>query len=124
MILFCTYICKFAFYFRGVFLNAFRIPPDFDDTFVNLGLGSLLTDLKSVFPNEQAQWSHDNTNLSSIFDALKHYAYRPFSNESRVNTIDPRTYFYLRKFLEKASSYGQDVALVPTWVSVIYCNCV
>ncbi|XP_046335266.1 uncharacterized protein LOC124117416 isoform X3 [Haliotis rufescens] len=104
---------------EGVFLNAFRIPPDFDDTFVNLGLGSLLTDLKSVFPNEQAQWSHDNTNLSSIFDALKHYAYRPFSNESRVNTIDPRTYFYLRKFLEKASSSGQDVALVPTWIQDI-----
>ncbi|XP_067659668.1 uncharacterized protein [Haliotis asinina] len=104
---------------EGIFLNAFRIPPDFDDTFVNLGLGALLTDLKSSFPNEQAQWSLDNANLSSIFDALKHYAYRPFSNESRVNTIDPRTYFYLRKFLEKAGSSGQDVALVSTWIQDI-----
>lgn len=95
----------------------FKIPPDFDDTSVNLGLGSLLRDNVIHFPYASAAWEGQNSNLSSVFNAMKHYAYRPLSGDRRVNTIDTRTYFYMRKFLEKAASEKKDVSLVTTWVS-------
>ena len=93
------------------------IPPDFDDTFVNLGLGSLLAEVKQDFPASHAQWLSQNTNVTSVFDALKKYAYRPMSDNDAVNVIDCRTYFYLRYFLEEAKKNQEDIALVPTWVS-------
>jgi len=92
------------------------IPPDFDDTFVNLGLGSLLAEMKDEFPETHAQWMSQNTNVTSVFDAVKKYAYRPMSSDVNVNAIDCRTYFYLRYFLDKVPK-GEDVMLVPTWVS-------
>ncbi|KAK6167741.1 hypothetical protein SNE40_021702 [Patella caerulea] len=99
---------------RAMFEDAFHIPSDFDDTFVNVGLGSLLASAKSELPSAFTTWQQHNTNLSSVIDAVTRYAYKPFSNDQRVNTIDPRTYYYMREFLEKAG--GTDLALVPTWI--------
>ncbi|XP_012938109.1 uncharacterized protein LOC101859330 [Aplysia californica] len=101
---------------RETFARAFHIPPDFDDTFVNLGLGSLLYQMKDTIPGAWEIWSSQNTNISSVFTALKKYAYRPFSGDRSVNTIDTRTYFWIRGFLDEASAAKQDVALVSTWV--------
>ncbi|KAK3098312.1 hypothetical protein FSP39_018295 [Pinctada imbricata] len=101
---------------RDLFRNAFMIPPDFDDTFVNLGIGSLLQEVSSDFPQSSKLWKEKNSNLTSVFDALKKYAYRPMSNDSKVNSIDPRTYMYLHPFLEEAMTRNEDIALVPTWV--------
>ncbi|KAK3602723.1 hypothetical protein CHS0354_017166 [Potamilus streckersoni] len=101
---------------RDGYLRAFLIPPDFDDTFVNVGLGSLLTEAAADFPQSHQQWLSQNTNLTSVFDGLKKYAYRPLSKNDAVNTIDCRTYFYLRHFLEKQVDDKQDIALVPTWI--------
>lgn len=100
---------------RFNFAAAFHIPPDFDDTFVNIGLGSLFaSDIR--FAGEAEQWRRQNKNLTSVFAALKKYAYRPFSLDQRINTIDPRTYFYLHDFIEKSSLSGGDLALVSTWI--------
>lgn len=99
---------------RDMFAAAFHIPPDFDDTFVNIGLGSLLKEIPG-YSNLFAKWQSTNSNLTSVLHALKRYAYRPHSNNTRVNTIDPRTYFYLHKFL--AATNKTDAAFVPTWVS-------
>ena len=68
--------------------HVFQITPDFEDTFVNLGLGALLTDVKGDFSESHAQWKSQNTNLTSIFDALKKHAYRPMSERDAVNSID------------------------------------
>lgn len=108
--------------FRDGYRHAFQIPPDFDDTSVNLGMGSLIRDMALEFPQSNAKWQMRHSNLSSVFSALKHYAYRPMSNESRINTIDTRTYFYMRKFLEWAKSEGRDVALTATWVIFCFCH--
>ncbi|KAH9489151.1 hypothetical protein Btru_052326 [Bulinus truncatus] len=104
---------------KQIFLRAFHIPPDFDDTYVNLGLGSMLYQLRDQLPEAWSLWHSQNTNLTSVFDALKKYAYRPFSDDPNLNTIDPRTYFYIRKFLDKAKADGGDIALVPTWIQSI-----
>ncbi|KAK3583466.1 hypothetical protein CHS0354_025598 [Potamilus streckersoni] len=98
------------------FLLAFHIPPDFDDTFVNLGVGALLGFNIADFNDEWNMWYSRNRNMSAVFDALKKYAYRPFSSDNRVNSIDPRTYFYMRYFLSDSKSIGGDLALVTTWV--------
>lgn len=103
-----------------MFRSAFVIPADFDDTFVNLGLGTILKEMSDEFPESYALWKKENTNITSILDALKRYAYRPTSKDQRVNTIDPRTYFYIRRFLEDSASNGEDIALVPTWVKMYY----
>lgn len=100
---------------RSMFAAAFHIPPDFDDTFVNVGLGSLLTS-DGRFPAAAEKWRQQNKNLTSIFNAVKKYAYRPFSSDQRINTIDTRTYFYLHDFIEKSSTAGTDLALVTTWI--------
>jgi hypothetical protein len=101
---------------RKAFLRAFQIPPDFDDSFVNLGLGALLKDLSQYLPAAFGQWTDKNTNITSLFDALRKYAYRPFSNDPNLNTIDTRTFYYMRHFLADAASRKEDIALVPTWV--------
>ncbi|XP_067659236.1 uncharacterized protein [Haliotis asinina] len=100
---------------RGVYTLAFHIPPDFDDTFLNIGLGSILAEMPQ-YSEAFKLWLSHNTNLTSVFDALKYYAYRPFSGDQRVNTIDTRSYYYLRAWLEQEKAVGHDVALVPTWV--------
>ena len=56
-------------------MPVFKIPPDFDDTFVNIALGSLLME-GGQFPAATQQWKGQNKNLTSVFDSLKRYAYR------------------------------------------------
>lgn len=73
--------------------------------------------MQDQFPESHAQWQSQNTNVTSVFDALRKYAYRPMSSDVNVNAIDCRTYFYLRYFLEKVPR-NENVMLVPTWVSV------
>jgi len=104
---------------KSGYLRAFHIPPDFDDTFVNLGLGSLLADMATDMPKSFATWKGHNSNLTSVLAALRKYAYRPFSNNEAINSIDPRTYYYLRHFLDYANAKNLSVAIVPTWVQDI-----
>ena len=62
--------------FRDTYIKAFHIPADFDDTFVNIGLGSLLKEKSRSFPKSFSTWSERNSNLHSVFPILKKYAYR------------------------------------------------
>ncbi|XP_071111866.1 uncharacterized protein [Haliotis cracherodii] len=101
---------------RDGYMSVFHVPPDFDDTFLNIGLGSMLKETSHTFPEASDLWKSQNSNLTSVFDALKRYAYRPFSGDQRVNTIDSRSYVYLRKWLEQEEKAGNDVVLVPTWI--------
>ncbi|XP_035678143.1 uncharacterized protein LOC118416934 [Branchiostoma floridae] len=96
--------------------NAYRIPPDFDDSSLNLGLGTQLLQLKDSFPLAYQSWASNNTDLQSLQNHLKSYAYRPLSKDNNANTIDPRTYYYMRPFLEKAAKTGDQIALVTTWI--------
>lgn len=45
---------------------------------------------------------------------------RPMSGDRNTNTVDPRTYFYLREFLEKFKSAGETIVLIPTWVRFFF----
>ena len=48
-----------------MFLQAFRVPPDFDDTFVNLGMGALLHEMREDFASSYATWTKSNNNLQT-----------------------------------------------------------
>ena len=93
-------------------------PSDSDDTFSWLGLGAMLKmagDQQGTFAGPLQAWLEANPNISSAFAAVKEYSYRPFSQNSNSNTIDTRSYYALRSYLEQAKASSNDVALVTTW---------
>ena len=59
-------------------------------------------------------WKENNSDFTQIFKDMKKYAYRPFSTDERA-TIDPRTYFVLREYLNSIAEEHYPVAYVPTW---------
>jgi len=103
---------------RYSIVQAFKIPADFDDTFVNIGLGSLLMEQRLSFPNAFVEWTLNNTKLELAFDALKTFSYCPFQQDLDCSLIDPRTFFYLRDFLYEYENQG-DIALPATWAENI-----
>ncbi|EGG16616.1 hypothetical protein DFA_07594 [Cavenderia fasciculata] len=103
------------------FKVAFEIPPDSDDSGVNLALGYQLSTIKHMYPQTYQTWQLANPNTSNVFSTYLEYAYRPFTNESSdSNSIDPRSYFMMHEFLESLSSDLQDSFLLPTtWMMSI-----
>jgi hypothetical protein len=100
-------------------LNAFCIPPDFDDTYLNLGLGATLSKLKNQYPKVYNSWLSNNTEINRLAEVTSKYAYRPFDLDIDKNVIDTRTYFWSREFIYEAQSAGQPLALITTWIQNI-----
>ena len=63
-------------------------------------------------------WKTNNTNFTHAFQALKKYAYRPFSS-SENSVIDPRTYFYMREYLHSIQNRNAPAAFVTTWLHLV-----
>ncbi|XP_071949300.1 uncharacterized protein [Antedon mediterranea] len=101
------------------YFSAFLIPSDFDDTYLNIGMGAILKNCQKDFPTLYNTWSKQNTNYQTAFQDLKKFAYRPMSEELDENAIDTRTYYYLRGFLQEAKENSQSVSLITTWVQNI-----
>ncbi|RNA27111.1 transmembrane [Brachionus plicatilis] len=97
-------------------LDAFSIPPDFDDSYLNLGLGAALFRLKSKYPFAYQSWKQNNTDTQNLIKLTKKYSYRPFSADLNENSIDPRTYFYARGFIQQAYRENKSVSLISTWI--------
>ena len=102
--------------FRSQSMLAFGIPADFDDTFVNIGLGAMLSQFST--PLFQA-WSTNNSDFVQAIRALKKYAYRPFDGDLDSATIDPRSYLFFHDYLTSLNFPGQKGAYVVTWVQNI-----
>lgn len=75
--------------------DMFVIPPDFDDTYLNLGLGAMLTKLPKDLFHLKSEWLQNNSDTRHLVDATLKYAYEPFSENFNKNFIDPRTYFFV-----------------------------
>eukprot|EP00475_Leptophrys_vorax_P008931 TRINITY_DN15835_c0_g2_i1.p1 TRINITY_DN15835_c0_g2~~TRINITY_DN15835_c0_g2_i1.p1 ORF type:complete len:644 (+),score=160.84 TRINITY_DN15835_c0_g2_i1:90-2021(+) len=105
--------------FFKTFYTEFRIPADSDDTGCNLALGMKLKQLKNRFPVLYEKWSAANFKFEGLIDKLKIYHYEPFSDDDSLNTIDPRTYFWIRGLLnEHKAKYGKksSLSLITTWL--------
>lgn len=96
-------------------LKAFNIPPDFDDTYLNLGLGVALKRLNERYPKAYECWSRNNTDVLELIEMTRKYAYRPFDEDLNKNVIDPRTFFYAKKFIQEAHVNGEPLSLISTW---------
>ncbi|UJR38379.1 hypothetical protein I4U23_031049 [Adineta vaga] len=97
------------------FKDVFEIPPDFDDTYLNIGLGVQLKLLQDKYPSLYSRWSQTNSNMKKLIDLTLEYAYRPSSQSLDQNTIDPRTYFWLRDFVRD----NPQAIIVTTWAQNI-----
>lgn len=97
------------------FEQAFFIPPDFDDTYLNIGLGVQLKLLQDKYPFIYLRWLQTNSNMKKLIDLTLRYAYRPSSNNFDQNTIDPRTYFWLRDFIHD----NPQIIIPTTWAQNI-----
>ncbi|CAF3136524.1 unnamed protein product [Rotaria socialis] len=95
--------------------NAFEIPPDFDDTYLNIGLGVQLKLLQDKYPSLYFRWLQTNSNMKKLIDLTLRYAYRPSSPYLDQNTIDPRTYFWMRDFIRD----NPQAIIVTTWAQNI-----
>jgi hypothetical protein len=102
----------------NTYLNAFEIPADFDDTYLNIGLGSALFKLQDIYPNGFSIWNknNQNQNIKVLIDHTLKYAYKPFDSNLNSNIIDPRTYFFARSFIQDAYSKNQSISLITTWI--------
>ena len=96
----------------------FEIPPDFDDTYLNIGLGVQLKLLQNKYPSLYSRWLKANSNMRKLVDLTLRYAYRPSSQCLDQSTIDPRTYFWMRDFIRDnpqaiiATTWAQDISEV------------
>ncbi|GFR75110.1 hypothetical protein ElyMa_005769800 [Elysia marginata] len=95
------------------------LPPDQDTSSVHIAFGATLRSLRETFPKAWLRWEGRNPRKSTVLEAYKNYSYRPFSGDTDSNSIDPRTYFYLREFLDEAKENGSDVALITTWAQTL-----
>jgi hypothetical protein len=99
------------------------IPADFDDSSVNLALGALL---KETFPDLYQRWESFNSNFGFLSQAYVNYSYQPFVNDSKgdtiTNIIDPRSYFWMRKWLPRQQSLSPHLRLLTTWVQSLAQN--
>jgi len=60
------------------------------------------------------RWLH-HSGFLQISILLAIFSYQPFSADSNSNTIDPRTYFFLREFLNQNQVTG-NLMLITTWM--------
>lgn len=112
-------LCKELQQSGETILSAFSIPPDFDDTYLNLGLGATLYKLRDQYANAYQSWLQNNTDVSHLMYVTSKYAYRPFESDVSQNTIDPRTFFYAREFIQSAQTSNQPLSLITTWIQNI-----
>ena len=110
------HILPFLFFFLSkTGLDAFHIPADFDDTFVNIGLGSLLHSAPDNSSTLYSMWQRNNSNFVAAMKALVQYAYRPLSEDVDSSLIDPRTYFFMKDYLYSRVANTSTAAFVSTW---------
>ena len=52
----------------SAFKDVFQIPPDFDDTYLNIGLGVQLKLFQNKYPSIYSQWVKSNSNIKKLID--------------------------------------------------------
>ena len=112
----------FAIAFAKQYLKIFCIPPDTDDSSVNIALMGYLHELDS---EHYPFWHSYNYNIKGFMDKISLYAYRPFDKSGKhpwVTQLDPRSYFIIHRFLaqkkEQAEKEGKEPSLIlpTTWI--------
>ena len=88
---------------------------------MNLALGGLLQSLQVAVPQSHSLWSQAPWNASpaGLMDRYVRYAYRPFSPDWNQNTIDPRTYYWIRPFLAQHKKRAEERGEAPDLMLIV-----
>jgi len=110
-------------------IKFFRVPPDSDDTAVNLALVAAMNDAggpgaTTRFHDAAKPLAASDASIGAGMGYYLKYAYRPFSDDDAHNMLDPRAYYWMRFFLRDIESEYtakgavqelKDYALFSTW---------
>lgn len=102
---------------RG-FLNRFNMPADLDDTGLALSVGAAIQSCSPDFSPDRAAWRAANKDLEQLLALIARYAYQPLSTDRTVNLIDPRTYCWIREYMQTTDSAAP--AFMTTWLQSPY----
>lgn len=94
-------------------LFRFSIPADADDTSTLLALTRQVYLQRQRSPWAWATWSDSGFDINEAFSIYGKYAYCPASSDPLANSIDPRSYFWARPFLNSLSD--PEACVVTTW---------
>lgn len=103
-------------------VGALHIPPDTDDSSLNISLGCLLKEYSDKANSSHYRvWEKENNvnTIEKLLDKCVKYSYKPFSsaNDNTCTEIDPRTYFFMHEYLD--TKYGQgEISLLTTWLTI------
>eukprot|EP01116_Phalansterium_solitarium_P003926 TRINITY_DN14774_c0_g1_i1.p1 TRINITY_DN14774_c0_g1~~TRINITY_DN14774_c0_g1_i1.p1 ORF type:complete len:644 (+),score=221.97 TRINITY_DN14774_c0_g1_i1:909-2840(+) len=105
----------------SIFQHSFVIPPDVDDSSCNLALGGTLKSLSATFPTLYSSWEASNKDITALFALEELFSYKPLdpnANSTMDNLIDPRTYYFLSKYLDQLNEQGvlNTTAFPATWL--------
>ncbi|KAL4496470.1 hypothetical protein ABPG72_014700 [Tetrahymena utriculariae] len=97
-------------------VDAFHLPPDTDDSSVNIALGIRIMNSPFIRQSIKDKWIKSNHNLQGYYQLLKKYSYKPFdSSNSSVNTLDVRTYFAFHNYLQSLNK-TYNFSVFTTWI--------
>jgi hypothetical protein len=98
-------------------LVVFNIPSDADDTGASIALLHRLAEphVAALLPASAKRVAARGFVDSKAFAALLEFSYCPASADRNRNTIDPRTYYWARGFLNTLTD--PDECIVTTWLS-------
>eukprot|EP01129_Flabellula_baltica_P016964 TRINITY_DN925_c0_g2_i1.p1 TRINITY_DN925_c0_g2~~TRINITY_DN925_c0_g2_i1.p1 ORF type:complete len:626 (+),score=134.24 TRINITY_DN925_c0_g2_i1:27-1904(+) len=94
-------------------VKSFDIPPDADDTSVTLGM---IFHAKEAFPSIYNEFLSKFSDFGELRDQLLKNSYQPFSSDDNINSIDPRSYYWMRKFLQSKKNQTSTLKLITTWI--------
>ncbi|EWS75435.1 hypothetical protein TTHERM_000985179 (macronuclear) [Tetrahymena thermophila SB210] len=96
--------------------DAFHLPPDADDSSVNIALGIRIMNSPLIRQSIKEKWIKSNHNLQEYYQLLKKYSYKPFDvSNSSVNTLDVRTYFAFHNYLQTLNKTS-NFSVFTTWI--------
>lgn len=104
---------------------AISLPADFDDSSLNWTLGLSLSRFRDELPGAWSVWEAAGFDFRKLARHAVECSYRPFSEDTNGNAIDPRTFYAIREFLWELAARGRGTpgfALVPTWAATLSQN--
>lgn len=99
-------------------LGRCNMPPDMDDSGLALSLTAALLRQKERRREPARRWDEANRDLTSLLERAAEVAYAPDGDDRRVDLVDPRSYHWIRPFLDGPD--GRDPLLCTTWLQHAY----
>ena len=105
--------------FVAQLVQFFGIPSDADDTCVTLAMHHYFSRIPSnLLPETNKIFVDDflgSNDIGQTFLKLRDFAYCPSSSDENRNTIDPRSYYWARDYINKLEANESIQCIISTW---------